>query len=66
MNKREEQEESRRSRIVELAKGKYEREGEVEIDDNAKLSEGSDNGTYVQAWVWVDFTGTPFNKKDLP
>lgn len=56
-------EEERHSKIVYLAREKYEREGEVEIDANAKLSEGSDNGTYVQAWVWVDFAGTPFNKR---
>ena len=29
------------------------RDGEVEVDDNAKVSMGSDPGAYVQAWVWV-------------
>lgn len=28
-------------------------EGEIEIDDNAKISRGDDAGAYVQAWVWV-------------
>lgn len=37
-----------------LAKEEYEVEGEIEIDDNAKISYGDDNGAYVQAWVWVE------------
>jgi hypothetical protein len=57
MNKNQMQEQ-RRKEIVALAKAKHYREGEVEVDDNARLSEGDDNGTYVQAWVWVDFSGT--------
>jgi hypothetical protein len=28
-------------------------DGEVEIDENAKLSRGDDPGCYVEAWVWV-------------
>lgn len=28
-------------------------DGELEIDDNAKVSRGDDPGVYVQAWVWV-------------
>lgn len=55
--------------IIELARAKHQSEGSVEIDDNAELNEtgmldqGGDNGCYVQAWVWVDFTGTPFDKE---
>jgi hypothetical protein len=37
----------------ELAKTQYHREGEIEIDDNAKVSRGDDPGAYVQAWVWI-------------
>lgn len=33
-----------------------------EIEDDAKVSEGEDNGAYVQAWVWVDFTDTELDK----
>ena len=29
------------------------RDGECEVDDNAKVSMGADPGAYVQAWVWV-------------
>jgi hypothetical protein len=29
------------------------RDGEVEIDDDAKISQSPDAGVYVQAWVWV-------------
>ena len=35
------------------AKKQYEVEGECEIDDDAVVSRGDDNGAYVQAWVWV-------------
>lgn len=54
----------REGEIREMARDEHQREGEVEIDDNAILSEGDDNGTYVQAWVWVDFAGTKFDKGD--
>ena len=55
--------EERRLEIIELAREQREQEGAVEIDDNTLLSEGNDNGCYVQAWVWVDFAGTRFNKE---
>ena len=54
--------EDRRLEIVELARNEHQQDGEVEIDDNAQLSEGNDNGCYVRAWVWVGFSGTPFDK----
>ena len=31
----------------------WHRDGEIEIDDDALISRGTDNGAYVQAWVWV-------------
>jgi hypothetical protein len=31
----------------------HHKDGEVEIDDDAKVSRGEDPGAYVQAWVWV-------------
>lgn len=49
--------------IIEMARKEHQEMGTVEIDDDAKLSEGSDNGTYVQAWVWVSFDGTKFDKE---
>ena len=39
-------------------------EGTIEIDDNAVVSEGTDNGAYVAAWVWVYFDGTKFDKEN--
>lgn len=48
--------------ILRMAKDEHEKEGECEIDDNAELSEGDDNGTYVQAWVWVSFGDTKYDK----
>ena len=55
--------EERRSEIIELTRQEHEREGRIEIDDNAQLSEGNDNGCYVQAWVWAGFAGTKFDKE---
>jgi hypothetical protein len=55
--------EERRSEIIELAREQRQEEGAVEIDDNATLSEGSGNGCYIQAWVWVDFAETRFDKE---
>ena len=31
----------------------YHTDGEIEVDANAPVSRGDDNGAYVQAWVWV-------------
>ena len=54
--------ESRRIAIIALARQRHQEEGEVEIDDDARLSEGDDNGCYVAAWLWVDFGETKFDK----
>ena len=50
-------------RVVALAQERYSRDGAIQIDADAAISDGSDNGTYVQAWVWVDFTGTELDKE---
>ena len=55
--------EERRVGIIELARQQHQQEGLIEIDRNAQVSEGNANGCYVQAWVWVDFAGTRFNKE---
>ncbi len=55
--------EARRVGIIELARQHRQVEGAVEIDNNAQLSEGNDNGCYVSAWVWVDFAGTGYDKE---
>ena len=55
--------EERRFEIIELARQQRQAEGLVEIDDNAQVSEGNDNGCYVAAWVWVDFSDTKFDKE---
>jgi hypothetical protein len=38
---------------VKAARRLHQKQGEVEIDDNAIVSRGSDKGAYVHAWVWV-------------
>ena len=55
--------EKRDAVIRQMAKDEHEIEGEVEIDDNAVVSEGDDNGAYVAAWVWVGFCDTPLDKE---
>lgn len=42
-----------RQRAISLARAQHEREGEIEIDDNAKINDVGESGIYVQAWVWV-------------
>jgi hypothetical protein len=37
------------------AKELYGRDGEIEVDSNARISYGADEGAYVEAWVWVPF-----------
>ncbi len=58
---------SRRSEeILKLARDQRGREGEVEFDEGAKVSEvleDGDNGAYVQAWVWIHFSGTRLDKE---
>lgn len=51
------------SAILKLARQDHRIGDELEIDDDAKVSLGSDNGCFVQAWMWVDFSGTPFDKE---
>jgi len=49
--------------IRDLARIQHERDGVLEIDEHAIVSEGNNNGAYVQAWVWVDFTNTTLDKE---
>jgi len=37
---------------VKAAQEQYQRDGEIEVDDIAVVSD-SENGAYVMAWVWV-------------
>lgn len=50
----------RKQQIIAKARELYAEEGQIEIDDNARFSsaekEGGDGGTYVQAWVWIDYS----------
>ena len=39
---------------VKAAKKLYERRGAIEVDPDATVSLGEEDGAYVQAWVWVD------------
>ncbi len=35
------------------AKEMYQQDGKIEVDGNARISRGDDEGAYVEAWVWV-------------
>jgi len=41
-----------KSEILEIARKEWQTYGEIEIDEGARLSI-EDDGTYVEAWVWV-------------
>lgn len=43
---------SDRAEIINQARAHYAEEGSIEIDDDAILSR-SEEGDYVQAWVWI-------------
>jgi hypothetical protein len=45
---------ARSDRYRQRARIRFEREGELEIDDAAPVSQGEEQGAYVQCWVWID------------
>ena len=49
---------AREERIRQLAIERYAMgDTDIDIDSDASISDGDDNGAYVAAWVWVDFGG---------
>jgi hypothetical protein len=50
-----------KQKIIDVARSKYQSEGDVDIDDNTKFSIANppDDGLYVQAWVWVYLSELP-------
>ena len=57
-------EEQRRKEILALAEDTLPlSDGELELDPDAVVSEGGDNGAYVQVWAWVSFAGTTLDKE---
>ena len=52
----------RHASIVAMAHEQYHMDGVCEIDQGSGIVESGGNGCYVQAWVWVDFAGTPYDK----
>ena len=49
--------------FVNAARFVHHRDGELEIDDDAVVSRGDDDGAYVQAWVWVGVAYLPNKEK---
>lgn len=45
--------------IIQAADKLYGRDGELEFDDDAKVSKGDDPGAYVQCWRWIYFADIP-------
>jgi hypothetical protein len=35
----------------------YHEDGEIEVSSHARVATGSDQGAYVEAWVWVPLQG---------
>lgn len=54
----------RDQQIRDLADEQFGREGELEFDEGCLVSEGDDNGAYVQGWRWVSFAGTDLDKDE--
>lgn len=57
-----EEQQARRLAIIGLA-GEQHASEDVGVDADARLAEGDDNGCHVSAWLWVSFSGTPFDKE---
>ena len=60
------QAEERRQKIVNHAREHHAKEGSIEFDAAAEVSENDDpleNGAYVACWKWVPFTQTEFDKE---
>jgi len=51
--------------IINLARKEFSLNKDVISIDigETQISEGSDNGAWVRAWVWVDFTDTVLDKE---
>lgn len=56
------QDDGRDEKIRALANENHARDGEIEFDDGCVVSEGGDNGAYVQGWVWVPFSDSDLDK----
>jgi len=52
---------TREAQILDLA-SQYTQSGELELDDDALISESEHNGAYVQMWKWVPFDRTDLDK----
>lgn len=48
----------REQQIIDLA----DTSDEIEVDPDAVVSEGDDNGAFVMAWLWVPFFRTALDK----
>lgn len=52
-------------KLRQLAKERYQQQGELEFDDDALVSIGDDpSGGYVQAWVWVEWEEESNDQED--
>lgn len=40
------------AQYIQVARRDHHIEGELEIDENAIVSQGNDDGAYVEAWKW--------------
>lgn len=49
--------------IVILCHQQHPYDCDPDVADENGISEGDDNGCYVRAWVWVDFSGTDLDKE---
>ena len=38
-------------------------DGEIEFDEDCAVSESSENGAYVEAWLWIPFDRSALDKR---
>ena len=57
-----EEETARRQAIYDLHLTQYPQET-VEVDDDFTIHDGDENGCFISAWIWIDFSETPLDKE---
>jgi hypothetical protein len=53
----------RDKKILEIAREQLNLDDELELDDDARISEGDDNGAWVSVWIYVSFYDTELDKE---
>lgn len=55
----------REAKVIDCLPDRFRCSDDIDIDDSPIISEGDDNGAYVQAWIWAPFAGTELDKEEM-